>query len=103
MNFPLRNQAPDHKLIHFISRLIQVSTKEFEPSSNLSSDEKDARFQRHHEDKHRVNFKREGDVFLIDAFCEDGYTINFYLRNPPRQIIGLKRGTHQLTPKFLLC
>ena len=83
VNVPSRNHAQKHKVDHFFSHLIQVSTKAFEPDRNISSDEQDTSFQGHHEDKQQVTFKHEGDGFLIDALCEDGYTINFYPRNVP--------------------
>ena len=63
--------------------LIQVSTEAFELGCNISSDKKYENFQWNHEDKQWVTFKNTGDGFLIDSVCDYGYTINFYLRNPP--------------------
>ena len=83
VNAPSRKWAPNHKVDHLFSYLMQVSTEEFEPGRDLSSDEQYASFQCHHDDKQWVTFKRAGDGFLIDALCEDGYTINFYPRNVP--------------------
>ena len=84
-----KKQAPKHKADYFFSRIIQVSINALEPGSNLSFDDQDANFQLHQEDKQRVTFKRAGDGFLIDAVCEDGYTINFYPKNlpPPKKWI----------------
>ena len=45
VNVPLRKQTPNHKVEHFFSRLIQVSTEAFEPGRNLSFDKKYASFQ----------------------------------------------------------
>ena len=80
---PPRKNAPNHKVDHFFSHILNVSAEAFEPGRNLSSDEQDASFQGRHEDKARVTFKRAGDGFLIDALCEDGYTYSFYPRNTP--------------------
>ena len=56
---------------------------------NLSYYKQYGGFQGHHEDKQRVTFKRARDGFLIDKFCEDGYTMNLYPRNfpPPKKYI----------------
>ena len=51
VNAPSRKQGPIHKVEHSFSHLIQVSTEAFEPGHNISSDEQDASFQRHREDK----------------------------------------------------
>ena len=83
MNGTSRKQASNYKVEHFFSQLIQVYTKVFERVHNLSSEEQDASFQGHHEDKQGLAFNREGDGFLIYEVSEDGYTINFYPKNPP--------------------
>ena len=80
---PSQKHAPNHKVDHFFSHLLNVSSDAFSLGRNLSSDEQDASFQGRHEDKARVTFKRAGDGFLIDAICEDGYTYSFYPRNVP--------------------
>ena len=51
VNVTSRKQAPNHKVDHSFSHLIQVSNEEFETDCNLSSDRQDASFQVHHEDK----------------------------------------------------
>ena len=83
VHIPSRKQAPNHKVDHLFSCLIQVSAKTFELCCNISSDKQDAIFQGHIKDKHRVTFKRVGDGFLIAAVFKDGYTINFYPSNIP--------------------
>ena len=47
VNFPSRNQAPNHKIDRLFSHIVQFSTEEFRPGHNLSSDKKDAIFQVH--------------------------------------------------------
>ena len=83
VDVPSRNQAPNQKVDHFFSQLIQVSTETFEPGLNISSDKKYASLQVHNEDKRRLTFKHKGYGFLIYAVCEDGYTAKFYPRNNP--------------------
>ena len=83
VNVPSRKQALNHKVGPLLSHLAQVSTKVFEPCHNLSLDEHDTSFQGYSEDKQQVTLNFEGDGFLIDAVCEDGYTINFYPRDFP--------------------
>jgi hypothetical protein len=36
-----------------------------------------------HQDKQCINYKKEGDGFLADAICEDGYTYSFFFHNMP--------------------
>ena len=52
-----RKRSLKHKVDYFFSHLIQVSTKAFEPGSNLSSNEQYARFQGHHEDTQSGNIQ----------------------------------------------
>ena len=40
-------------------------------------------FKGNHADKQRISYKREGDGFLIDTLCEDGYMYTIYARNMP--------------------
>ena len=83
VNVTSRTQAPNHKFDHFLSHIIQVSAKAFELGSNIYSEKKDAAFQGNHEGKQWVTFKCAWNGLLIDEFCEDGYNINFYVRNFP--------------------
>ena len=50
---------------------------------NLSIDEQTIGFQGHHRDKQRITYKKEGDGFLADALCSDGYTFAFHFRHQP--------------------
>ena len=40
----------------------------------LSVDEQTIGFQSNHRDKQRITYKKEGDGFLADCICADGYT-----------------------------
>ena len=92
VKFLSRKRAPNHKVEHLFSHIIQVSNEAFEPGCNISSDEQDEILQGHHEDKHRITFKHVGYGFFIDALCENGYTINFYARNPPPPKKWIEKG-----------
>ena len=48
---------------------------------SISVDEMDIGFQGRHKDRHRVRYKKVGDVFLVDALCAEGYTYSWYFRN----------------------
>ena len=50
---------------------------------SISGDEQDIGFKGKYPDKQRVTFKKEGDRFLVDALCDDGFTLTFYFRNMP--------------------
>ncbi len=39
-----------------------------------------------HEDKQRINYKDEGDGFLVDSVAESGYTYCFFFHNQPAPI-----------------
>ena len=41
------------------------------------------RFKGQHRDKLRITFKVEGDGFMADALCNDGYCYQIYFRNDP--------------------
>jgi len=48
---------------------------------NVSCDEQTIGFQRNHRDKQRLTHKKEGDGFLADCICSDGYTYAFWFRH----------------------
>jgi hypothetical protein len=45
---------------------------------NLSVDEQTIGFQENHKDKQKITYKKEGDGFLADTICGDGYTYSFF-------------------------
>ena len=48
---------------------------------NLSCDEQTVGFQGKHKDKQRITYKKEGDGFLADCICSDGFTFAFHFRH----------------------
>lgn len=57
-----------------------------------SCDEQDVGFTGKHEDKQRVNYKDEGDGFLVDSIAEAGYTYCFFFHNQPAPNHYLRQG-----------
>jgi hypothetical protein len=47
------------------------------------------RFKGRHGNKLRITFKAEGDGFMADALCDDGYCYQIYMRNDPAPAQGL--------------
>ncbi len=67
----------------------KVSIEAWDMGEIASCDEQDVGFTGRHQDKQRINYKDEGDGFLADSICQDGYTWNFYFRNvhPPKHYV----------------
>ena len=61
-----------------------------------SVDEQTMVFKGNHADKLRTTYKKEGDGFQCDAFCQDGYTFTFYFRNQPAPKKYLDQGLSPL-------
>ena len=87
INPPATSRSPNHKVDPMLHQLMDVSKKAIVIGKNISVDEMDISFQGQHKDKQRINYKRDGDGFLVDALCSDGYCYAFYFRNqpPPRK------------------
>ena len=80
---PDRNSHPNWKVHPFLKHILQVSKEAAAIGKNLSCDEQTVGFQGHHKDKQRITYKKEGDGFLADALCSDGYTFAFHFRHQP--------------------
>jgi hypothetical protein len=57
-----------------------------------SCDEQDIGFTGKHEDKQRINYKDEGDGFLVDSVAESGFTYCFFFRNQPAPSNYIRQG-----------
>jgi hypothetical protein len=71
-----------------------------------SCDELDIGLTSWHQDKQQTNYIDEGDGFLADSICQDGYIMNFFFRNFPHQSIMLTKDTPQhmlMCCSFLTC
>jgi len=77
---------PDFNVDPFLAH---VQSKSITACDAGSGDEQTAGFKGKHEDKQRINYKKEGDGLLTYTLCEIGYTYAFYLwyMQPPRHYI----------------
>jgi len=80
---PSTKTHPNFKIDPFLFHMQKVSMQAWEMGEVASCDEQDVGFTGRHQDKQRINYKDEGDGFLADSICQDGYTWNFYFRNVP--------------------
>ena len=80
---PPRDTHPNWKVHPFLKHMLEVSKKGMIMGRNLSVDEQTIGFQGRHKDKQRITYKKEGDGFLADTICGDGYTYAFYFRHQP--------------------
>ena len=80
---PPRKIAPNHKVDPFLLHMLKLFANCWECSPYIAGNKQDAGFKGRHPDKQRVTFKKEGDGFLIDTLCNDGFTYTFYFRNMP--------------------
>ena len=78
---PDRNTHPNWKVHPFLKHILDVSQKAIFMGRDLSCDEQTIGFQGHHKDKQRITYKKEGDGFLADTICGDGYTYSFFFRH----------------------
>ena len=83
LNPPPRESHPNWKVHPFLKHMLYISRKAVFMGRNLSCDEQTIGFQGQHKDKQRITYKREGDGFLADCICSDGYTYAFHFRHQP--------------------
>ena len=99
---PSRKLAPNRKIDPMLLHILESARNGLDVVAYIVGDEQDAGVKGRHLDKARGTFKKEGGEFLIDALCDDGFTITFYFRNmPPKN--GLQKVCPQHTPVFYLC
>ena len=68
---------------------------------NLDVDEQTIGFQGKSGFKLRIKFKREGDGFMCDSLCDDGYTYTCFFWNHPAPPIYLEKGFSTLHARDL--
>ena len=78
---PSRDEAPNWKVHPFLKHILNVSKEAVFMGRDLSCDEQTVGFQGNHKDKQRITYKKEGDGFLADCICSDGYTFAFHFRH----------------------
>ena len=72
-----------YKVDPFLAWIQTVSMAAWDMGKGISCDEQTIGFKGNHADKQRINYKKEGDVFLADSLSDNGYTYTFYLQNMP--------------------
>ena len=80
---PSRNMHPNWKVHPFLKHTYHISQQAVFLGRNLSCDEQTIGFQGNHKDKQRITYKKEGDGFLADCICSEGYTFAFHFRHQP--------------------
>ena len=87
LELPVRKGLPMHKAQPLLSQFEQTAMISWGLGETLSGGEQCQGFQGRHPDKLKVKLKNEGDGFLIDALCDDGFTYAFYWRSqlPPKK------------------
>lgn len=98
---PSKETHPNHKVEPVLKQIESVSMKAMHIGRNGSIDEQTIGFQGNHQDKQRITYKKEGDGFLVDAICFDGYTYGFCFRNQPVSNVDAAFKTYKLSPLHL--
>ena len=80
---PSRDTHPNWKIHPFLKHIHTVSKKAVHLGQNLSCDEQTIGFSGKHKNKQQITFKKDGDGFLTDCICSDGYTYNFHFCHQP--------------------
>ena len=76
-----RETHPNWKVHPLLKHVLSVSKAAVFLGRHLSCDEQTMGFQGMSIHKQRITYKAEGNGFLVDCICSDGYTYNFYFRH----------------------
>ena len=82
-NVPPQDTHPNWKIHPLLKHMLKISKEAVFLGRDLSCDEQTIGFQGNHRDKQRITYKKEGDGFLADCICSDGYTYAFHFRHQP--------------------
>ena len=78
---PPPSQNPNWKVHPLLKHINTVSKEAIILGQHLSCEEQTIGFQGHHRHKQRITYKKEGDGFLADCICSEGYTYCFHFRH----------------------
>jgi hypothetical protein len=92
LEVPSTKTHPNHKVDPFLLWMQTVSIDAWDFGEFGSCDEQCIGFTGNHKDKQRINYKKEGDGFLADSICKEGYTYSFFFRNQPAPAHYLNQG-----------
>jgi len=99
---PSRETHPNWKVQPLLKHMGLVSKTAIFLGRDLSCDEQTIGFQGNHRDKQRITYKKEGDGFLADCICSDGYTYAFWFRHhKPCKILIRMTGCSPLHARVL--
>ena len=98
-----RDTHPNWKVDPFLKHMHKVCKEAMHMGRNLSVDEQTVRFQGNHRDKQRITYKKEGNGFLADTICGDGYTYSFYFCHQPISLPAHLTTKYKLSPLHLRC
>jgi hypothetical protein len=82
---PPKTSHPNFKIDPFLKWVQTVSMSSWDLGKIISCDEQTIGFKGNHSDVQRVNYKKEGDGFLCDSICENGFTYSFFSGTCPHQ------------------
>lgn len=84
IQIPSRKTHPNWKVEPILKQALKSCKEGIVPGRDVAIDEQTNGYQGKHEDKRRIDEKREGDGFQSDSVnVEGGYTYAFYFRNQP--------------------
>jgi hypothetical protein len=98
---PSRKTHLNHKIDIFLGHTNCVSMAAWDMGKHVSCNEQTIGFQGQHQDKQRINYKKEGDGFQADCICKNGYTYSFYFHNVAAPKKYLKRKCSPLHSRVL--
>jgi hypothetical protein len=89
---PSKKTHPNWKVDPFLAWMQNVFRLAWHFGKFGACDEQVIGFTGKHEDKQRINYKDEGDGFLVDSVAEAGYTYCFFFRNQPAPNHYIRQG-----------
>ena len=98
---PSKKGFPNWKICGFLKWINKISPEAWSCGMQIAVDEMTMRFKGRHGDKLRITFKAEGDGFMADALCDDGYCYQIYMRNDPAPAYYLAQGLSPLLARTM--
>ena len=83
MVVPNRDSFPNWKVRPLLQWINFIGPLAWLLGMNISVDEMTMRMKGVHRDRLTVKFKTEGNGFMTDALCQEGYCFQQYMRNEP--------------------
>ena len=83
MKVPSRDSFPNWKVRPLLQWINHIGPLAWMLGMNISVDEMTMRMKGVHRDRMTIKFKAEGDGFMTDALCQEGYCYQHYMRNEP--------------------